>query len=63
MKPLIPKIACPFCGAYESQVKDTRPLGDGIWRRRQCHHCGKRYSTREFCTTPKAHISSTHHNI
>jgi len=29
---------CPFCGSLDSQVKDSRPAGDGsaIRRRRVC---------------------------
>jgi transcriptional repressor NrdR len=40
---------CPFCGHEESQVKDSRPSEDGsaIRRRRQCPHCGGRFTTFE----------------
>jgi transcriptional repressor NrdR len=40
---------CPFCGHEESQVKDSRPSDDGsaIRRRRQCPHCGGRFTTFE----------------
>ena len=40
---------CPFCGADETQVKDSRPTEDGaaIRRRRQCAACGSRFTTFE----------------
>jgi transcriptional repressor NrdR len=40
---------CPFCGSLESQVKDSRPAGDGsaIRRRRVCPDCGGRFTTFE----------------
>lgn len=40
---------CPFCGALETQVKDSRPVedGSGIRRRRQCGACGARFNTLE----------------
>jgi transcriptional repressor NrdR len=40
---------CPFCGHFESQVKDSRPSDDGaaIRRRRLCPECGGRFTTFE----------------
>ena len=40
---------CPYCGADNSQVKDTRPTEDGaaIRRRRVCADCGGRFTTIE----------------
>ena len=38
---------CPFCGSSESRVVDTREVGDGIRRRRECQSCGQRYTTYE----------------
>jgi len=38
---------CPYCGAGESRVVDTREGGDGIRRRRECQACGQRYTTYE----------------
>jgi transcriptional repressor NrdR len=38
---------CPFCGATESRVVDTREVGDGIRRRRECQSCSQRYTTYE----------------
>jgi transcriptional repressor NrdR len=40
---------CPFCGAEDTQVKDSRPAEEGgaIRRRRQCPTCGARFTTFE----------------
>ncbi len=38
---------CPFCGAEDSRVIDSRNAGDGIRRRRQCLDCGSRFTTYE----------------
>ncbi|NLV73207.1 MAG: transcriptional repressor NrdR [Chloroflexi bacterium] len=38
---------CPYCGADESRVIDTREVGDGIRRRRECQACIQRYTTYE----------------
>ncbi|MBE5072761.1 transcriptional repressor NrdR [Erythrobacteraceae bacterium E2-1 Yellow Sea] len=40
---------CPFCAHDDSQVKDSRPTEDNavIRRRRQCSHCGARFTTFE----------------
>lgn len=38
---------CPFCGADDSRVIDTRPVGDGIRRRRECQRCHQRFKTYE----------------
>jgi transcriptional repressor NrdR len=40
---------CPFCGAEDTQVKDSRPAEDGasIRRRRACNACGSRFTTFE----------------
>ncbi|NLD73120.1 MAG: transcriptional repressor NrdR [Chloroflexi bacterium] len=38
---------CPFCGAQDSRVVDTREVGDGIRRRRECQACEQRYTTYE----------------
>jgi len=38
---------CPFCGEAQSRVVDTREVGDGIRRRRECQHCNQRYTTYE----------------
>ena len=40
---------CPFCGSFDTQVKDSRPADDGgaIRRRRVCTDCGGRFTTFE----------------
>jgi transcriptional repressor NrdR len=40
---------CPFCGAEDTQVKDSRPAEDSaaIRRRRACASCGARFTTFE----------------
>jgi transcriptional repressor NrdR len=40
---------CPFCGALETQVAETRLSEDGlsIRRRRRCQACDKRFTTFE----------------
>ena len=40
---------CPFCSFEDSKVVDSRPTDEGISmrRRRECLHCGKRFTTYE----------------
>jgi len=40
---------CPYCGATDTQVKDSRPTEDdnAIRRRRNCVECGGRFTTFE----------------
>lgn len=40
---------CPFCKSKDTAVVDSRASEDGfsIRRRRQCSHCGKRFTTFE----------------
>ena len=40
---------CPFCSFEDSKVVDSRPTDEGtsIRRRRECLHCGKRFTTYE----------------
>lgn len=37
---------CPFCNGA-SKVVDSRPIPDGIRRRRECLQCGRRFTTHE----------------
>lgn len=41
---------CPFCAFDESKVIDSRPTDENerIRRRRECIHCGKRFTTYEI---------------
>lgn len=53
---------CPYCGAADTQVKDSRPTEDStaIRRRRVCVECGGRFTTfervqlRELTVTKKS---------
>ena len=40
---------CPYCGAKETRVLDSRSIedGEGIRRRRECEVCRKRFTTFE----------------
>ena len=40
---------CPFCGNAETRVVDSRLAGEGVQvrRRRECEHCGERFTTFE----------------
>lgn len=38
---------CLYCGHTDSRVIDSRSVGDGIRRRRQCLKCGARFTTFE----------------
>ena len=40
---------CPFCGSFDDQVIDSRPLDHSstIRRRRACNECQKRFTTYE----------------
>jgi transcriptional repressor NrdR len=38
---------CPFCLKGSSKVIDTREVGDGIRRRRECLNCRQRFTTYE----------------
>jgi len=38
---------CPYCGASDSRVLDTRDTAESIRRRRQCTVCGRRFTTYE----------------
>lgn len=44
---------CPYCSFEESKVIDSRSADDGerIRRRRECLHCGKRFTTHEVIET------------
>lgn len=38
---------CPYCGEVETKVIDSRDLGEGVRRRRQCLICNARFTTYE----------------
>lgn len=41
---------CPFCNTSDTKVTDSRltPEGNKIRRRRECQHCGERFTTFEM---------------
>ena len=41
---------CPYCRQADSRVIDSRSIEDdrGIKRRRECSHCGRRFTTYEM---------------
>jgi len=41
---------CPYCGANNDQVVDTRESNNGrvIRRRRKCYNCGRKFTTKEM---------------
>ncbi len=41
---------CPFCGAHDTKVIDSRLVaeGDQVRRRRECLACGERFTTGEL---------------
>ena len=47
---------CPYCGAEESKVIDSRPTEDSerIRRRRECLSCHMRFTTYEVVETGSA---------
>jgi transcriptional repressor NrdR len=42
---------CPYCGKKSTRVIDTREVGEGIRRRRECRSCEQRYTTYERVAT------------
>lgn len=48
MKPYGPGLTCPNCAGQDLAVKDSRPSGDMIRRRRLCAKCGQRFTTFEM---------------
>ncbi len=38
---------CPYCGKRGTRVIDTREVGEGIRRRRECKSCQQRFTTYE----------------
>src|SRR5215203_5114775 len=52
----IPCVLCPFCSADSTQVIDTRPIPDGVRRRRECTACGERFTTYERAEEPRLDV-------
>jgi transcriptional repressor NrdR len=49
-------VLCPFCSSDSTQVIDTRPIPDGIRRRRECGGCGERFTTYERVEGPRLEV-------
>ena len=49
---------CPFCGAGDSKVVDSRDseTGEAVRRRRQCLDCSKRFTTYERVEAPALYL-------
>jgi transcriptional repressor NrdR len=52
----IQRVLCPFCAADSTQVIDTRPIPDGVRRRRECGDCGERFTTYERVEAPRLDV-------
>ncbi|MDO6704613.1 MULTISPECIES: transcriptional regulator NrdR [unclassified Photobacterium] len=52
---------CPFCGANDTKVIDSRLVADGhqVRRRRQCLACSERYTTFETAELVMPHVIKT----
>lgn len=55
---------CPFCGATDTKVIDSRLVADGhqVRRRRQCLDCSERYTTFETAELVMPRIIKTNGN-
>jgi transcriptional repressor NrdR len=40
-------VKCPYCATTATRVIDTRQVGDGVRRRRECKSCYQRFTTYE----------------
>jgi transcriptional repressor NrdR len=49
-------VLCPFCSSDSTQVMDTRPIPDGVRRRRECTSCGERFTTYERAEAPRLEV-------
>jgi transcriptional repressor NrdR len=51
-------VRCPFCGARDTRVQDSRSIGegDGIRRRRECTACHRRFTTFERAERTILHV-------
>ena len=47
---------CPFCGSSSHRVVDSREAADAIRRRRECEHCGERFTTYERAEGVRLHV-------
>lgn len=56
---------CPFCNAPETRVVDSRLAADGhqVRRRRECHHCGERFTTFESAEVVMPQVRKRHGEV
>jgi len=47
---------CPYCGSAQHRVVDSREAADAIRRRRQCEHCGERFTSYERAEAVRMHV-------
>lgn len=45
-------LLCPACGCADTGVVDTKPRFGRVYRRRECRHCGRRWTTCEVSQPP-----------
>jgi transcriptional repressor NrdR len=50
-------VLCAFCSSDSTQVIDTRPIPDGVRRRRECTSCGERFTTYERAEEPRLEVT------
>ena len=50
---------CPYC-ERASKVIDSRPIPDGIRRRRECAACGRRFTTHERLAPIEVRVTKAH---
>lgn len=49
---------CPYCGADNNDVTNTRARNDRVYRRRSCASCGMGFTTYEVYVPADAEIHS-----
>ena len=50
---------CPYCGADNNTVTESRERKEKHYRRRECLSCGKRFNTSEqYCPEEEARAKS-----
>jgi len=49
-------VKCPYCGASDSRVVDSRSIDDEVRRRRICTTCGSRFTTSERVQTHALYV-------
>jgi len=49
-------VKCPYCGATDSRVIDSRGIDDEVRRRRLCTACGARFTTSERVQTHALYV-------